>query len=111
MVFDVVTNSEKVPGRPSPFMVFDCMLEAYKLTKKVFPVEAVVKIDDTAAGICGNTPAAGQLAFMPGSNDYDQLAAAKPGLSLCPRLNMYPKLYSDKSSRAAPRERPGQGAY
>jgi phosphonoacetaldehyde hydrolase len=42
----IVTDSETVKGRPSPFMVFDCMHNA-----NIYPVEAVVKVDDTAAAI------------------------------------------------------------
>ncbi len=37
LVFDVTTDAESVKGRPSPFMVFDCMDKA-----NVYPVEAVV---------------------------------------------------------------------
>jgi len=111
MVFDVVTNSEKVPGRPSPFMVFDCMLEAYKLTKKVFPVEAVVKIDDTAAGmICGNNAGCWTIGlYASGSNDYDQLAAAKPDF-LVPSVKYVPEIiFGQIEPRLRRGERPGQG--
>ena len=50
--FDVVTNAEKVPGRPSPFMVYDCMLEAYEITKEPIPVQSVVKIDMDYRSLC-----------------------------------------------------------
>lgn len=73
--FDVTTDSETVKGRPSPFMIFDCMNKA-----GVWPVEAVVKVDDTAAGIWeGRNAGAWTIGlYATGSNDYDQLAAAKP---------------------------------
>ena len=75
IVFDVTTDAESVKGRPSPFMVFDCMDKA-----NVYPVEAVVKVDDTAAGIWeGRNAGAWTIAlYATGSNDYDQLAAAAP---------------------------------
>lgn len=44
--FDVVADSENVRGRPTPFLVYDCM---YKTN--VFPPAAVIKADDITAGI------------------------------------------------------------
>jgi len=111
MKFDVVTNSEKVPGRPSPFMVYDCMLSAYKLTNKVIPIEAVVKIDDTAAGMkCGNNAGCWTIGlYASGSNDYDTLAASKPDF-LVPDVSYVPEIiFGQIEPRLRRGERPGQG--
>lgn len=111
MKFDVVTNAEKVPGRPWPFMVFDCMLGAYELTKKVIPVESVVKIDDTAAGMkCGNNAGAWTIGlYASGSNTYDELAASKPDF-LVPDVSYVPEIvFGQIEPRLRRGERPGQG--
>ena len=44
--FDVVADSENVRGRPTPFLVYDCMYKA-----NVFPPAAVIKADDITAGV------------------------------------------------------------
>ena len=109
MVFDVVTNSEKVPGRPSPFMVFDCMLQAYKLTGKVMPVEAVVKIDDTAAGmLCGNNAGCWTIGLYASGSTITIVSGGKTRLphslgQICARNNL-----RTNRAKAAPRA-PGQG--
>ncbi|MCL1982558.1 MAG: hypothetical protein FWG53_05690 [Clostridiales bacterium] len=111
MKFDVATNAEKVPGRPWPFMVFDCMLQAYELTKKVIPVESVVKIDDTAAGMkCGNNAGAWTIGlYATGSNTYDELAASKPDY-LIPSVKYVPDIvFYEIEPRLRRGERPGQG--
>ncbi|MGI6737372.1 MAG: HAD hydrolase-like protein [Anaerovoracaceae bacterium] len=111
MHFDAVTNSEKVPGRPSPFMVYDCMQQAYEQTKKVFPCEAVVKIDDTAAGMkCGNNAGAWTIGlYVSGSNTYDELAASKPDF-LVPDVSYVPDIIFEQiEPRLRRGERPGQG--
>jgi phosphonoacetaldehyde hydrolase len=109
--FDVVTNSEKVPGRPAPFMVFDCMLEAFKINQKVIPVESVVKIDDTAAGIkCGNNAGAWTIGlYASGSNDYNTLATSKPDF-LVPDVSYVPEIVFGQIEPLLRRGyRPGQG--
>lgn len=111
MKFDVVTNAEKVPGRPSPFMVYDCMLSAYKLNGKVIPCEAVVKIDDTAAGMkCGNNAGCWTIGlYASGSKDYDTLAASKPDF-LVPSVAYVPEIiFGQIEPRLRRGERPGQG--
>lgn len=111
MKFDVVTNSEKVPGRPSPFMVYDCMLSAYQITKKVIPIEAVVKIDDTAAGMkCGNNAGCWTIGlYASGSNTYDELAASKPDF-LVPDVSYVPEIIFGQIEPMMKRGlRPGQG--
>ena len=109
--FDVSTNAEKVPGRPSPFMIFDCMLSAYQLTGKVIPVEAVVKIDDTAAGIkSGNNAGSWTIGlYASGSNSYDELAAAKPDF-LVPSIAYVPEIIFGQIEPMLRRGiRPGEG--
>lgn len=111
MKFDVVTNAEKVPGRPSPFMVYDCMLSAYKLTEKVIPIESVVKIDDTAAGMkCGNNAGCWTIGlYASGSNTYDELAASKPDF-LVPSVKYVPEIiFNEIEPRLRRGIRPGEG--
>lgn len=109
--FDCVTNSEKVPGRPSPFMVYDCMLQAYKQTGKVIPIESVVKIDDTAPGmLCGNNAGCWTIGlYASGSNDYDKLKESKPDF-LVPSVKYVPDIiFYEIEPRLRRGERPGQG--
>jgi phosphonoacetaldehyde hydrolase len=104
--FDVTTNSEIVPGRPSPFMVYDCMKKT-----RTDVIESVVKIDDTAAGmICGNNAGCWTIAlYASGSNDYDLLAAAKPDF-LVPSVAYVPEIiFGQIEPRLRRGERPGQG--
>ena len=111
MKFDVVTNAEKVPGRPWPFMVFDCMLQAFDINQKVIPVEAVVKIDDTAAGMkCGNNAGVWTIGlYATGSNTYEELAQSKPDF-LVPSVKYVPELiFGEIEPRLRRGERPGQG--
>jgi len=109
--FDVTTNAEDVPGRPAPFMVMDCMQTLYKKTGKVIPVEAVVKIDDTAAGMyCGNNAGCWTIGlYASGSNDYDKLAASKPDF-LVPDVSYVPEIiFGQIEPRLRAGQRPGQG--
>lgn len=109
--FDVVTNAEKVPGRPYPFMVYDCMLSAQKLTGKVIPIESVVKIDDTAPGmLCGNNAGCWTIGlYASGSNNYDQLAAAKPDFLVPDVSYVEDIIFGQIEPRLRRGERPGQG--
>lgn len=106
MHFDVTTNSEIVPGRPTPFMVYDCMLKTNTVN-----IESVVKIDDTAAGmICGNNAGCWTIGlYASGSNDYDKLAASKPDF-LVPSVEYVPEIiFGQIEPRLRRGERPGQG--
>jgi len=106
MKFDVTTNAEIVQGRPSPFMVYDCMAKA-----NVHVIESVVKIDDTAAGmICGNNAGCWTIGlYATGSNEYDQLKASKPDY-LVPSVKYVPEIiFYDIEPRLRRGERPGQG--
>jgi len=111
MKFDVVTNSEKVPGRPSPFMVYDCMLSAFQINKKVIPIESVVKIDDTAAGMkCGNNAGCWTIGlYASGSNTYDELEASKPDF-LVPDVSYVPEIiFGQIEPKLRRGQRPGEG--
>ncbi|MDD7363311.1 MAG: hypothetical protein SPI65_06780 [Peptoniphilus sp.] len=90
---DVESNGEDAPGRPTPFMIYDCMQKAYEITHKTFSCKQVVKVDDTAAGILsGNNAGAWTIGvYASGSNDYDELAAANPDF-LVPDIRYVPEL-------------------
>lgn len=106
LVFDVTTDAETIKGRPSPFMVFDLMDKA-----NVYPVEAVVKVDDTAAGMWeGRNAGAWTIGlYATGSNDYDQLAAAQPDF-LVPSIKYVPEIIFYQIEPMLRRGiRPGQG--
>ncbi|WZL73920.1 HAD hydrolase-like protein [Clostridiaceae bacterium 35-E11] len=106
MKFDVTTNAEIVQGRPSPFMVYDCMAKA-----NVHNIHSVVKIDDTAAGMkCGNNAGCWTIGlYATGSNDYDKLAASKPDF-LVPSVAYVPEIiFGQIEPRLRRGERPGQG--
>lgn len=103
--FDVTADSENVPGRPSPFLVFDCMQKA-----KVYPTTAVVKVDDVAAGVWeGNNAGAWTVAiYATGNDDYEKLAAAKPDF-LIPSIRYLPEIiFCQIAPRVRRGELPGQ---
>ncbi|MDO5014845.1 MAG: hypothetical protein Q4E28_02685 [Clostridia bacterium] len=77
---DVTTNGEIVPGRPSPFMIFDCMQKMYEINHEAISCNQVVKVDDTAVGIeSGNRAGAWTIGvYASGSDDYETLSAANP---------------------------------
>lgn len=106
MKFDVTTNAEIVQGRPSPFMVYDCMAKA-----NIHNINSVVKIDDTAAGMkCGNNAGCWTIGlYATGSNDYDTLASSKPDF-LVPSVKYVPEIiFGQIEPRLRRGERPGQG--
>ena len=71
--FDVVADSENVRGRPTPFLVYDCMYKA-----NVYPPAAVVKADDITAGVHEgvNSGAWTVGIFETGAHDRDTLEKA-----------------------------------
>lgn len=104
--FDVTTDSETIKGRPSPFMLFYCMDKA-----NVYPVEAVVKVDDTAAGIYeGRNAGAWTIGiYGTGSSSYDELDLAKPDF-LIPSIKYVPELiFCQIEPRLRRGELPGLG--
>jgi phosphonoacetaldehyde hydrolase len=107
VVVDVTTNAEVARGRPSPFMVFDCMAKA-----DLYPVEAVVKVDDTRAGMYeGRNAGAWTVGVYESGNDtYDQLREAEPDF-LIPSLKDLPAVIFDQiEPRLARGGLPGQAA-
>lgn len=104
--FDVVSDSETIKGRPSPFMLFDCMYKA-----NVYPVEAVVKVDDTVAGIYEGLNAGAWTIgiYGTGSTGYDDLDRARPDF-LLPSVKYVPELiFCQIEPRLRRGELPGQG--
>lgn len=71
--FDVVADSENVRGRPTPFLVYDCMNKA-----NVYPPAAVIKADDITAGVQEgvNSGAWTVGIFGTGAHDRDTLEKA-----------------------------------
>ena len=88
IVFDVVADSENVRGRPTPFLVYDCM---YKTN--IYPPAAVVKADDIKAGVQegANSGAWTVGLYATGMHDYETLKMAGadylvPGVRQLPSL-------------------------
>lgn len=105
IAFDVTADSERVRGRPTPFLVFDCMAKA-----NVYPPSAVVKADDVAAGIWeGNNSGAWTVAiYATGNDDYEKLAAAEPDF-LIPSIRYLPDvIFGQIEPRLRRGEWPGQ---
>jgi len=103
--FDVTTNAEIVKGRPSPFMVFDCMDKA-----DLYPVEAVVKVDDTRAGMHeGRNAGAWTVGvYATGNDTYEQLHEAEPDF-LVPSVKYLPEIvFGQIEPRLRRGELPGQ---
>lgn len=86
--FDVVADSEVVAGRPTPFLVYDCMRQT-----NVYPVEAVVKVDDIELGLHeGRNSGAWTVGvFATGVHDYERLQKANPDY-LIPSAKYLPEL-------------------
>lgn len=70
ITFDVVADSENVRGRPTPFLVYDCMNKM-----NVYPPAAVVKADDIKAGIQEGANAGAWTVglYATGADDYETL--------------------------------------
>lgn len=103
--FDVVADSENVKGRPTPFLVFDCMHKA-----NVYPPAAVVKADDIKAGIEeGNNSGAWTVGlFATGQHNYEELAELKPDF-LIPSVKQLPEIvFGQIEPRLKRGESPGQ---
>ncbi len=103
--FDVVADSENVRGRPTPFLVFDCMNKA-----NVYPPEAVVKADDVKAGIAeGNNAGAWTVSlFATGEHNRQDHLELKPDF-LIPSVKELPEIVFDRiDPKLAKGELPGQ---
>jgi phosphonoacetaldehyde hydrolase len=106
ITFDVASNAEITSGRPSPAMIYDCMMKA-----KISPSQAVVKVDDTVAGILsGNSAGCWTVGlYTSGSDTYEKLAAGKPDY-LIPSIKYLPEIIFTKiEPRLRRGEIPGQG--
>ena len=102
--FDVTSDSENVRGRPSPFLVYDCMDKA-----NVYPAEAVVKGDDIEAGLHeGRNSGAWTVGFYAsGTHDYERLQKARPDY-LIPSVKYLPEIiFGEIQPRLLRGERPG----
>ena len=105
--FDVVADSENVRGRPTPFLVYDCMYKA-----NVFPPAAVIKADDITAGVQEgiNSGAWTVGIFETGAHDRETLENAGAHF-LVPSARDIPELIeSEIHSRLARGELPGQSS-
>jgi len=107
IVFDVVADSENVRGRPTPFLIYDCMYKA-----NVYPPAAVVKADDITAGVQegANSGAWTVGLHATGAHDYQTLKEAGadyllPGARYLPGLifnEIQPQLLSGGTPGAGP---------
>jgi len=107
VIFDVTADSENVRGRPTPFLVYDCM---YKVD--VYPPAAVVKADDITAGIHegANSGAWTVGIYATGAHDYQTLRRAGADF-LVPGARYLPDLiFSEIQPRLIRGELPGQFA-
>jgi phosphonoacetaldehyde hydrolase len=105
IVFDVVADSEGVRGRPTPFLVYDCMNKV-----NVYPPAAVVKADDIKAGVQegANSGAWTVGLCATGADDYETLRDAGadyvlPGARYLPEL-----IFSEIQPRLLQGSQPGQ---
>ena len=107
VVFDVVADSETVTGRPSPFLVFDCMNKA-----NVYPPEAVVKADDIEAGLFeGRNAGAWTVGlYATGDHDRERLGASESAPDfLVPSAGHLPQVvFGEIEPRLIRGELPGQ---
>ena len=104
--FDVTADSETVRGRPTPFLVYDCMDKA-----NVYPPEAVVKADDIEAGLHeGRNSGAWTVGlYASGYHDYERLMKARPDY-LIPSVKYLPELiFTEIQPRLMRGELPGDG--
>ncbi len=105
IVFDVVADSEVVAGRPSPFLVYDCMSQT-----NVYPAEAVVKADDIELGLHeGRNSGAWTVGiYATGVHGYERLQKANPDY-LIPSAKYLPELiFNQIQHRLMKGEVPGE---
>jgi phosphonoacetaldehyde hydrolase len=107
VIFDVTADSENVRGRPTPFLVYDCMYKA-----NAYPPAAVVKADDITAGVHegANSGAWTVGIYATGAHDYDTLRRAGADF-LVPGARYLPDLiFSEIQPRLIRGDLPGQFA-
>lgn len=105
ITFDVVADSENTRGRPTPFLVYDCMTKV-----NVYPPAAVVKADDIKAGIQegANSGAWTVGLYATGADNYETLRDAGadyvlPGTRYLPQL-----IFSEIQPRLLRGAQPGE---
>lgn len=106
IVFDVTADSENVKGRPTPFLVFDCMEKA-----NVYPPEAVVKADDIEAGLHeGRNAGAWTVGlYATGDHDYERLQKAQPDFLIASAKYLPELVFCQIEPRLSRGDLPGQG--
>lgn len=107
VIFDVTADSENVRGRPTPFLVYDCMYKA-----NAYPPAAVVKADDITAGVHegANSGAWTVGIYATGAHDYETLRRAGADF-LVPGARYLPDLiFSEIQPRLIRGDLPGQFA-
>ena len=105
--FDVVADSENVRGRPTPFLVYDCMYKA-----NVFPPAAVIKADDITAGVHEgvNSGAWTVGLFETGAHDRETLENAGAHFLVPGARDILELMESEIHPRLARGELPGQSS-
>lgn len=105
--FDVVADPENVRGRPTPFLVYDCMYKA-----NAYPPAAVVKADDITAGVQegANSGAWTVGLYATGAHDYDTLKAAGADYLVPGSAELADLVFCDIQPRVTRGEMPGQYA-
>ena len=105
ITFDVTADTENVKGRPSPFLVYDCMDKA-----NVYPPAAVVKADDITAGMQeGRNSGAWTVGiYGTGAHRYETLLESGPDF-LVPSVKYLPDIvYTQIQPRLMRGEMPGE---
>lgn len=103
--FDVVADSENTRGRPTPFLVYDCMSKA-----NVYPPAAVVKADDITAGVQegANSGAWTVGIYATGAHGYETLRAAGADLLVPGAAELADLVFCEIQPRLMRGEMPGQ---
>ncbi len=104
--FDVTADSENVRGRPTPFLVYDCM---YKTN--IYPPAAVIKADDITAGVQegANSGAWTVGIYATGAHDYETLRAAGADYLVPGAKNLPELIFNEIQPRLMEGALPGQG--
>ncbi len=103
--FDVVADSENIRGRPTPFLVYDCMYKA-----NAYPPAAVVKGDDITAGIHEgvNSGAWTVGIYETGAHDRETLENAGAHFCVAAVRDIPDLIHSEINPRLEQGELPGQ---
>jgi phosphonoacetaldehyde hydrolase len=104
--FDVVADSENVRGRPTPFLVYDCMYKA-----NAYPPAAVIKADDITAGVQeGSNSGAWTVGlYGTGAHDYETLKRAGADYLVPGASDLADLVFTEIQPRLMEGALPGQG--